>query len=284
MYGSHSIHPSSTTYLGLGHKGSSPSKETQQPVFKVTSSSSSRGTLSRMPWAYTSGPYPGRTCPNHLSWVLSMWKNRNSILSALQMTEFLTPPWEKAQPPFGENSFLLLVSAISFIWSLSNTPISEGGDIDQPINRQSVNLLLYSTLTREPEILKLIYLVQQLVPEPEWEFHPYPAENHCLNLLWNVWCKVEAPTWWSQQNLIICKNQSCDSAIWLRLEIRGKGQPEQNPTPTEKYELLPVMQIKLSLHSYRDLIAPKYEPDTHYSVRTLYRITWAMRLKSTKHV
>lgn len=111
------IHPSSTTYLGLGHKGSSPSKETQKPVFKVTSSSSSRGTLSRMPWAYTSGPYPGRTCPNHLSWVLSMWKNRNSILSALQMTEFLTPPWEKAQPPFGENSFLLLVSAISFIWS-----------------------------------------------------------------------------------------------------------------------------------------------------------------------
>lgn len=121
MYGSHSIHPSSTTYLGLGHKGSSPSKETQKPVFKVTSSSSSRGTLSRMPWAYTSGPYPGRTCPNHLSWVLSMWKNRNSILSALQMAEFLTPPWGKAQPPFADTSSRNEFSPISFIWSLSNT-------------------------------------------------------------------------------------------------------------------------------------------------------------------
>ena len=45
-----------------------------------------------------------------------------------------------------------------------------------------VNLLLHSSLTREqdPEILELLHLGKDLIPNPARAFHPFPAEDDGL--------------------------------------------------------------------------------------------------------
>lgn len=96
---------------------------------------------------------------------------------------------------------MLLVSVILFFESLFRAmTIGEGRDIDGQVNHDFTFMLdpLFTKQTdaasaslhpcpqspaaltgeKHPEIPKLLHLVQQLVPDPEWTCHLFPAEDH----------------------------------------------------------------------------------------------------------
>uniref|UniRef100_A0A669CDG2 Uncharacterized protein n=1 Tax=Oreochromis niloticus TaxID=8128 RepID=A0A669CDG2_ORENI len=66
-------------------------------------------------------------------------------------------------------------------------PLHHDGPVQRPHHcsrstNPSVDLRLPSPITREqdPEVLELLHLGQELIPDPEWALHPFPAENHGL--------------------------------------------------------------------------------------------------------
>ncbi|KAI3364507.1 hypothetical protein L3Q82_011293 [Scortum barcoo] len=133
-----------------------------------------------------------------------------------------------------------------------------------------VNLTLDLSLTREqdPEILELLHLRQDLSTHLERACHPFPVENHGPRI-WRTTSSAK-----SRDEILWFPNRT-PSGPWLRLEILSikimnrtgdKGQPCRSPTCTgNRSDLLPAMQTKLLLRSYRDRTALSKGSRTPYS-------------------
>ncbi|KAL3970244.1 alcohol-forming fatty acyl-CoA reductase [Sarotherodon galilaeus] len=163
------------------------------------------------------GPPPGGTCPEHLTQEaprrhpcqmpeppqLAPFDVEEQRLYSEPLPDGRTShPISKgeASHPSEEAHFCRLYPrSRSFGHYPQLVAIGEGRDVDRPLplhhdgpvqrphhcsrsTNPSVDLRLPSPITREqdPEILELLHLGQELIPDPEWALHPFPAENHGL--------------------------------------------------------------------------------------------------------
>lgn len=74
------------------------------------------------------------------------------------------------------------------------------------------------TSEKHPEIPKLLHLVQQLVLDPEWTCHLFPAEDHSFRPGGDVNYHSAVSTWCNQHNLIIYKNPKM--SFWGHQSVR----------------------------------------------------------------
>ena len=155
------------------------------------------------------------------------------------------------------------------------------GLVDQSFAAQpSVLLKLHQTtcpshtFTREkdPELLKLLCLGQELITQPEVTISCFQTENHGLRLRGFLTffpttshsqvqtAPVHLPKVMGrrgQQNHIICKKQ------------RPNYQVNPNPIPTRKlFDIVPSKQTQLPLWSHKDWIGRNNSPSTPYSHST----------------
>ncbi|MEQ2204639.1 hypothetical protein XENOCAPTIV_016229 [Xenoophorus captivus] len=108
-----------------------------------------------------SAGYPYQMCPNHLNWLLSMWRSSSST-------------------PSGENPFLRQIYVISF-FCFTTKHDHGGGRNSAPSSpprshtNPPVNLMPLFHITCDPEKLKVLHLRQHLISHPERALQPFAS-------------------------------------------------------------------------------------------------------------
>ncbi|KAK0152077.1 hypothetical protein N1851_006562 [Merluccius polli] len=205
------IHPSSCCLSGVGSWGQQPKQGS--PDFPLPShfvqlflgdpeafpGQPERHSLSSVSWVFPVVSYqwdvntsPGRRpggiltrCPSHLIWLLSTRRSSGSTPSSSQMTELLTLSLRES-PATLRRKLILAACTRDLL------PLHHDGSVQSPhyCRRRTdppVDLPLHPPLTREqdPEVLELLHLVQDLIPDPESALHPFPPHNiQGLKELW----------------------------------------------------------------------------------------------------
>ncbi|KAK0136585.1 hypothetical protein N1851_027270 [Merluccius polli] len=122
-------------------------------------------------------------CPSHLIWLLSTRRSSGSTPSSSRMTELLTLSLRESPATLLRK----LISAACTRDLVLSLPLHHDGSMQSPhyYRRRTdppVDLPLHPPLTREqdPEVIELLHLGQDLIPDQESALHPFPVEDHGL--------------------------------------------------------------------------------------------------------